>query len=57
MPAVIAKITNEIAACVKMNVIPCRMEERMELAAPAGRKALESYLDQMEALIRATRER
>ena len=24
---------------------------------PAGRKALESYLDQMEALIRATRER
>ena len=25
--------------------------------APAGRKALESYLDQMEALIRATRER
>ena len=25
--------------------------------APAGRKALETYLDQMEALIRATRER
>src|SRR5947209_1143507 len=25
--------------------------------APSGRKALESYLDQMEALIRATRER
>src|SRR5579864_2193724 len=42
MPAVIAKITNEIAACVKMNAMPCRMEDRIELAAPAGATDLRS---------------
>jgi hypothetical protein len=36
MPAVIARITNEMAACVKMKLNPWRMEDSTELAAAPG---------------------
>ena len=36
MPAVIARITNEMAACVKMKRNPWPMEDSTELAAAAA---------------------